>query len=77
MKKVQLVAHSALQLNQARTTDTSCVKVSEFDVIISKRKESVESTRSVPDVFKQRLVTHRRNLSKQMVFTDQLEIRDP
>ena len=31
----------------------------------------------MPDVFKQRLVTHRRNLSKQMVFTDQLEIRDP
>lgn len=31
----------------------------------------------MPEIFKQRLVTHRRNLSKQMVFTDQLEIRDP
>ena len=31
----------------------------------------------VAEVFKQRLVSHRRQLSKSMVFSDQLEIRDP
>ena len=31
----------------------------------------------MPEIFKKRLVSHRRNLSKKMVFSDQLEIRDP
>ena len=65
------------QTSNARK-DSAGVSVSDFDVIISKRKESTErSTASVPEIFKQRLVSHRRNLSKKMVFTDQLEIRDP
>lgn len=32
---------------------------------------------SVAEIFKQRLVQHRRNISKTMVFSDQLQMRDP
>jgi len=63
-----------MQQNYSTRQDVS---VSEFDVLVSKRRASAERSASVPEIFKQRLVSHRRNLSKKMVFSDQLEIRDP
>lgn len=71
LKKVEdVTTRSAMQHNTTR--HESSASVSEFNVLVSKQKpteaKKVERSASVPEIFKQRLVTHRRNLSKKMVF---------
>lgn len=55
---------------------------SEDDLVLSTTRTSqtvqtINNNSSVSDIFKQRLVNYRRQISKNMVFSDQLELRDP
>ena len=55
---------------------------SDDDLILSTTRTSqtaqtLNNNSSVSDIFKQRLVNYRRQISKNMVFSDQLELRDP
>ena len=55
---------------------------SDDDLILSTTRTSqtaqtINNNSSVSDIFKQRLVNYRRQISKNMVFSDQLELRDP
>ena len=55
---------------------------SDDDLILSTTRTSqtaqtLNYNSSVSDIFKQRLVNYRRQISKNMVFSDQLELRDP
>ena len=43
----------------------------------SQTAQTINNNSSVSDIFKQRLVNYRRQISKNMVFSDQLELRDP
>ena len=43
----------------------------------SQTAQTLNNNSSVSDIFKQRLVNYRRQISKNMVFSDQLELRDP
>ena len=65
-------------------TSSSQVENSKASAVVHEEQESVvgqgadgANKEPVAEVFKQRLVSHRRQLSKSMVFSDQLEIRDP
>lgn len=44
---------------------------------VSLKKSTTTLNKPVAEVFKQRLVQFRRTISKNMVFQDQLEMRDP
>ena len=52
-------------------------EVTEDELTVSQGTEEKMPKESVSEIFKQRLTAYRKQISKNMVFTDQLEIRDP
>ena len=53
------------------------IEVTEDELTVSQGTEEKMPKESVSEIFKQRLTAYRKQISKNMVFTDQLEIRDP
>ena len=53
------------------------IEVTEDELTVSQCTEEKMPKESVSEIFKQRLTAYRKQISKNMVFTDQLEIRDP
>ena len=69
---------------QRTSTEESKGVNSDNDLVLSTTRTSQtnmtmaqNNNSSVSEVFKQRLVNYRRQISKNMVFSDQLELRDP
>ena len=52
-------------------------EVTEDELTVSQGTEEKMPKESVSEIFKQLLTAYRKQISKNMVFTDQLEIRDP
>lgn len=84
LNKVNGGKTSSQHTNQQASAAASSNTQMESKTVVHEEQESLvgqgadgPAKEPVAEVFKQRLVSHRRQLSKSMVFSDQLEIRDP
>jgi len=66
-----------IKLNKIEDEPKSSIEETKLTSSAPTKKEGASGATTIADTYKQRLTAWRRNMSKGMIFADQLDIRNP